>query len=243
MKSVKIHLLPRNKLVIPFAHFEILQGAVYRLLSVYPELSDEIHNKPPGISKQFKFFCFTDIKGRYFIKDNNLIYTACVGWEIRSADDRIIDALCTSLKKNKTVVISDTVCDVISSEVSEKHFFSSEIIFKMNTPLLCYTTAENGYSTYFSPDESTFCDGIKSNIRNKFKAFFGYEPQNEIVFEPIRVSEKDKCVTKYKKSVITAYYGLYRLKADSNVINFIYYTGLGAKNSLGFGTAEEVYNG
>lgn len=60
-------------------------------------------------------------------------------------------------------------------------------------------------------------------------------PEDRIILTPIDVNLKDKYVTKFKDTYITAWRGDYILEGSKEYINFLYYTGLGAKNSEGFG--------
>ena len=55
MKAIKLVLEPDGVLKLPFAHFEILQGIVYKLIASNIELADEIHNIEGSEKKQFKF--------------------------------------------------------------------------------------------------------------------------------------------------------------------------------------------
>ena len=47
-----------------------------------------------------------------------------------------------------------------------------------------------------------------------------------------------KLVTRYKGILITAWYGTYQLTGERKYLDFLYQTGLGAKNAQGFGMFE-----
>ena len=57
----------------------------------------------------------------------------------------------------------------------------------------------------------------------------------------MQVSSQDKCITFYHRKgcarpiVIEAWYGKYKLAGDPEHLNFLYYSGLGARNGAGFG--------
>ena len=56
----------------------------------------------------------------------------------------------------------------------------------------------------------------------------------------LSVGQRDKCVTQIKGTWVNAWYGTYLLKGSPQAIQFLYHTGLGAKNSMGFGLFDIV---
>lgn len=241
MKSIKLILETDGEVFLPLAHFEILQGIAYNLMSADAALADEIHNKTPGKTKQFKFFCFTDLHGRYRFYDGGLLLKTPAWWEIRSADDRIIDAIENGVKNND-IFINGQRCKVASYDVSTQKFDTEKAVFEMDTPAVHYITDKNGFSRYFSPEDTEFARGLSDNIIRKYAAFYGKNPEKDVVVMPMKVGSRDKCVTRYKKSFITGYYGSYYVIAPPDVLEFIYHTGLGGKNSMGFGTIKPDKN-
>jgi len=49
-----------------------------------------------------------------------------------------------------------------------------------------------------------------------------------------------RVVTKYKDTWINGWKGMYRISGSSRALEFIYNTGLGSKNSQGFGLLEVI---
>lgn len=239
MKLIKFLLKSKQKLKIPFAHFEVLQGIVYKLLSHNPQLGTEIHDKRFIETKPFKYFCFTDLTGRYHIENKMIVYDSFFQWEIRSADDRIIDAIALSVKNNPLIEINSQKCDVIFYEVCEKHFLQSVIDIKMNTPIVVHKTNKTGFVFYRNPFEQEFYDGIIKNFKNKFEAFYEKACTPEVKVICKMPLDSSKCVTRYKGTIITAWYGEYQISTEPDVLDFIYHTGIGSKNSMGFGTISE----
>ena len=238
MKSIKLILEADGEIFLPLAHFEILQGIVYNLMSADAALADEIHNKMPCKEKQFKFFCFTDLNGRYRFFDGGLLLSSPAEWEIRSADDRIIDAIEKGLE-NKEISINGQKCRVASYQITTRRIDAEKAVFEMDTPAVHYVTDKNGFSRYFSPADEEFAIGLRDNIIRKYTAWCGKNPDGAVSVLPIMVGTRDKCVTRYKKTFITGYYGRYSVIAPPDVLEFIYHTGLGGKNSMGFGTVKE----
>lgn len=240
MKSVKMTLYPVQTLCVPFAHFNILQGLAYRLMSGDKDLAAEIHDRSFSDKKAFKFFCFTDLEGRYTIRNKMLVFNDTVSWEIRSADDRIIDAVVKFLQGVSEIEVNRNKCMLLSYEIREKHFNTDVAYIKMSTPIVVYNTLQSGYVRYYNPFENEFFEKIASNIRNKYEMFYGTPLTEEIVIECDEPSDNDKCVTHYKNHVINAWYGTYRIQAPAQVLEMIWHMGIGSKNSTGFGTFNEL---
>ena len=160
-------------------------------------------------------------------------------WELRSADDRIIDAAEQAVEHSPSVSINRHPCEVLSYEVREKRFCADSTEFKMNTPIVVYHTEQSGFVRYYNPFETEFFERVSNNIKNKYEMFCGKPLPGDVIIECSAPSGRDKCVTRYEQSIINAWYGKYRVTADPEVLDFIWHTGLGSKNSMGFGTVSE----
>ncbi len=240
MKSIVISVKPLRALRLPFAHFKILQGLAYNMMSYDSALSAEVHDRRFADKKAFKFFCFTDLIGRYYLGKDELIYKKSFEWELRSADDRIIEAVEQKIRRDPVLTIYNEPCEVLSYKTGEKHFYTNAVDFKMNTPIAVYHTEPSGFVRYYNPFEKDFFERVSKNIKNKFEMFFDKPLSDSVAVECIAPSDGDKCVTHYEESIITAWYGKYRVTAPPEVLDFIWHTGLGSKNSIGFGTVSEL---
>ena len=240
MKTIIISVKPVRSLRLPFAHFKILQGLAYNLMSYDSALSAEVHDRRFADKKAFKFFGFTDFTGRYYLSKNTLIYKNRFDWEIRSADDRIIEAAEQRILHDPVLTVNNEPCEVLSYEIKEKRFFVNSTDFKMNTPIAVYHTEPSGFVRYYNPFEREFFERLSKNIQNKYEMFFDKPLPGSVAVECNAPSDRDKCVTHYEESIITAWYGKYRVTAPPEVLDFIWHTGLGSKNSIGFGTVSEL---
>ena len=124
--------------------------------------------------------------------------------------------------------------NIKDSKINEK-----AIIIKTASPIV---TKKNDMSKtlYFSPMEDEFYRLITKNACEKFKSFYGYDYTHSL--ELISLKEPKKVVTMYKKFYITAWAGEFSLKADNDMINLLYNSGIGSKNSQGFGMFEVKHN-
>ena len=92
---------------------------------------------------------------------------------------------------------------------------------------------------YFNPIEKDFTERINNLFKKKYETYYGITPE-DITIKLVSVNEKDKYVTKYKNTYITAWHGTYLLQGKKEYLEFLYYIGLGEKTSQGFGMFEVI---
>ena len=115
----------------------------------------------------------------------------------------------------------------------------TELLIKMKAPLTVYATdSETRKTFYFGPDEPMFYDMINDNFYRKYQAYYGILPTLAIRLEVCGNKPPQKVVTNYKGTYITAWRGTYKLSGERKYLDFLYQTGLGAKNAQGFGMFE-----
>lgn len=237
MKTLTIHFEAEEVLRLPLAKFDLLQGVFYQLLrSGNSELASALHDAAGG--RQFKRFCFTDLHGRGSIREKIVSFSGPLSWEIRSMDDIVIDAIYEALCKSGCFEIHKTPCRVASLQEQRSRilFGTGPLLVSMDTPIAVYNTAEDGHRTFFSPADEGFCTAVQNNLRRKYQAIYGREPDSRIEFRRKPDADFRKCVTFYSGAPVTAYYGSFLLTAPADVCDIAYYCGIGAKNSQGFGT-------
>lgn len=98
-----------------------------------------------------------------------------------------------------------------------------------------YSTDEYKHTIFYEPTDLEFYEMINDNFRRKYIAIMGVEPKDDIVLRPSFISDRDCKVTKYKGFYIKGFKGEYILEGDRKYLDFLYQTGLGSKNSQGFG--------
>lgn len=240
MKSLKIAFAPKSELILPLAHFDILQGLFYKLLSYDKEVADLVHEGRMHAGSGYKYCCFTDIDGKRRVDGRNLIFRGMLEWQIRAMDDSIIDTIYSALRSNRVFSIADTECDVVKLEVSRQEIYSGQVTVTMDTPLTLYTTDADGYNHFRGPSDEDFRTLAERNLKNKYKEYYGLLTAPEIAFRPVCAEECRKCVTKFKGIYITGYYGTYEIESTPDVVNLAYYAGIGSKNTQGFGTVRSI---
>lgn len=111
-----------------------------------------------------------------------------------------------------------------------------ELIVKTVTPIVVYSTdSTTKYTVYYSPEDIEFYEEIQNNAYRKYQAYYGVEPDSYVEIKEASDMTAKKLVTKYQGSYIEAWYGNFILFGKRKYLDFLYQTGLGSKNSQGFG--------
>lgn len=232
-------------LLLPINYQRELQGFLYRSIHDI-ELSYFLHNV--GYTKEkrrFKMFTFSRLQGksRFHSHEKKIEFFDQVTWHVSSLlDSLIVDLARDYLLKSQwelngqAINIEEAV--VKTFDIKESEFYQ----IRMLSPLTVYSTQENQYgkkqTNFISPFDPIFSDKIEKNFYNKYQAYFKKEPTERVLIRPKKVTQKDKVVTKFKDIIINAWNGTYEIQAPLPYLKFLYDTGIGAKNSQGFGMFE-----
>lgn len=229
---------------IPFGYHHQVQSLIYNILRQGGE--DKLHDGGFGC---YKLFTFSQLRGgRANAADKSVCFESAAYLDIRSVSDEFCRCLLNGLQANRELKLFGQPLSVRSVEVNEKVITDNRLSIKMLSPLTVHLTAENGFTEYLNPLDADFHDRINRNFERKYFAFFGENPAGEISLNPIAVGSRDKCITLYKKAArqnekdiyIEAWKGKYELSGKPKHLNFLYYCGLGEKNSSGFGMFEPM---
>lgn len=78
---------------------------------------------------------------------------------------------------------------------------------------------------------------MEKNLQKKYKAFHGTDaPEGNVKIEPIR--QPKLSIIKYKNTIIKGYSGRFILSGPAPLLQIAVESGLGSKNSQGFGCVE-----
>ena len=226
-------------LTLPINYQHILQSIIFRHLQQVPEYGSLLHDKGFGNDKRkFKLFTFGPICGKYQLSDKKIMFYDSVSWEVRCAEPYVLKLLLESIRKNGLVYGMQEYTDV-EVRLEDREVQTDEIRIKMLSPVCVYATdRDSGKTKYFSPESEEFSVRVNENFRRKYCAYSGVEADSDVILQPLWVAARDKYVTKYKYFYITAWKGKYVLRGKRKYLDFLYQTGLGSKNSQGFGMFE-----
>jgi len=233
---------------LPVHYNYLIQSLIYKHLD--KKLARKLHDKGFFFEKRnFKLFCFSRLQGKpKFSKETKrLVYKPPVNLVITSPLNFFIQSLAENLIKVAQIKIDTQELIVESIEVISwpDHHQQTEIetTIHMLSPITIYsslTTTDGKKKTYYySPTEKDFTTLIKANLIKKFQAFGKKATNLNFKIEPKGfLSKNNEKIINYKGTVIKGWMGQYKLTGSSGLIKFAYDTGLGAKNSQGFGCFE-----
>ncbi len=231
----------REPLALPINYNHILQSIIYRALSAMPDYSEFLHECGyTSGGRQYRMFQFSQLTGDYYIDQgqHKIVFRSYVHLEIRSPEPLLIRLLTMNLQRHG-VMFGTVICRDVHLELYDYTVEENSLNIRMKSPVTVYSTDPgSGYVTYYKPDEDIFYQKINDNFLRKYQAYYGLSPYAGIEMKPLQDNLPKKMVTKYQGSYITAWYGTYRLTGERKYLDFLYQTGLGSKNSQGFGMFE-----
>lgn len=215
------------------------------------KLANFLHKYGFRSARKFTLFCFSWIleRPKYSKQTKTFDFGNRITFYISSPVQYLMENLISRSLRSEKYQIGKNNIFLSSIELVQRSFYNENSIDVVSlTPIEVHRTftGSNGKSktVYFSPFDKEFEDLVNLNIKNKWKAFYGKDLEENVEITPL-FDRKD--MLKYKKIVqygvkekyiVEGWMGTYRLKASYEVLKFIYDAGLGSKNSQGFGFIE-----
>lgn len=190
--------------------------------------------------RQYRLHTFSSLRGTKTVAGKKITFNDLIYLDVRGVREDFCDALISALKKVDFVTLYHQSISIISMKHSQPKIEADNIHIKMLSPLTIHRTDESGKSYYFTPLDLEFSEQINQNFKRKFSAHSGHEVPDGIILKPFQIGQKDKVVTVFKNTIITAWRGEYTLIGNPEHLNFLYYCGLGDRNSNGFGMFEVI---
>ncbi|MFQ6044094.1 MAG: CRISPR-associated endoribonuclease Cas6 [Candidatus Poribacteria bacterium] len=243
-------IFKHDKLNLPIHYNEIVQSFIYNHIS--EELAKWLHDEGFAYEKRsFKLFTFSRIMGQFningrnntinFISPSKLIVSSPIERFTQELANEIIQSNALKLGENEVYVeqLNIKPSPDFSEEASPR--IRGEMEIKMLSPITVYSTlkkADGASKTYYySPFESEFSELLEQNLKKKASILLGKDKVDKYSFtiEPTRVRNNDQKILTYKDFVIKCWMGEYKIKGSPELHRIAYETGLGSKNSQGFG--------
>jgi len=193
--------------------------------------------------RTFKMFTFSRLQGAYKIMKDTIFFYPPVYLTISSPLDRFISELGNTLLKDDNLELVKNRVHVASMRIHPEPEIKDEIKIRLLSPLVIYSTLTTGdgkkKTYYYSPYEEEFADLIDKNLRKKYEALHKKKPRaRKLKITPLG-KNKEKIVN-YRGTVIKGWTGNFLLNGNRKLLKLAYYTGLGSKNSQGFGMFEVI---
>lgn len=232
----------QGKAILPTDYNYLVQAAIYR--SISRDLAKFLHDKGFLYGKRrFKMFTFSRLEGRCIFDKTNkqFIYAGSLILYISSPIEKFIEDLANTIVKRGSIVIGKNILKVTDLAFPAKPSINKEVRIRMLSPITVYSTLMTldgkKKTYYFSPYEKEFTVLASSNIKKKYFLLSGKSIKSDVAIKPLRVKE---VITTYKGTVVKGWMGHFLLNGPKKLIMTAYETGLGAKNSQGFGMFEVI---
>ncbi len=239
---LKITLISNDKIVLPVGFNEIIQWFIY------DSIKDEwLHNVGFNADKKnFKLFCFSGIyqRGKYLKDRGVFLFGNSISFVISSPVDWILEKLAAGSITKERVNFGRNEVEIGEISVLKQPKIENPVVeVKALTPIETHSTFEiegKKKTHYYTPFEDDFARLINENARKKWLAFYRKEPPSELKIKPIG-NNREKIVrfgTGRRYVIVKGWVGNFELTGDVELLKFIIDTGLGSRNSQGFGMVE-----
>lgn len=233
MKSYSI-TFKTNNLIIPLNYHYQLQCMIYS--AIRDGGCNELHDINDK-EKNFKFFTFSLLSGGKY-NDKKLYFDKKMYLTVRILDERVSECFEKGIRESLELYKQKIEVDKIESK--NISFYSNKYLIKTLSPINVDRTVD-GIRISYPPSNLKYNDLINQNLKDKFKSYYGEYVEDDISIKG--VGNNKKYITLYKKDpdiYITGYTGYFILEGNSKYIEFLYYCGIGSRNSSGFGAFEIV---
>ena len=173
-----------------------------------------------------------------------MIYRLCFpsGAElsVRTADPTLGELLDEAFRPGLVCELAGQTIVLEEAKRESLNLTGSVFNIRTDSPLCVHTALPNGRTRSVNPLEEDFSRLINENYRRKWSIVTGVDPEDDITLTARSVGMQDKCVTNIKGIWVTGWSGSYRLTGTSKALEFLYHTGQGSRNSMGFGLFDIV---
>lgn len=248
---VAIHLRPLETLTLTPHYNEVLQGFIYHNMD--RALARQVHNQGfTAGTRTFRLFTFSRLQGegRYDAATKKLVFApgTNLSFQIASSQAELLASLADTMLKASEVRLAMASCAVREIAVPPPPPRTSGVVaVRALSAITAYSTDTqvNGRkrTRYYAPHDAVWPAQITANLRHKALAA-GWDSvvleTLETRISPLRIRPQDRKVTYYRDTVIEAWMGTYRLELPPALLELALDTGLGSKNSQGFGMVEVI---
>lgn len=251
--QLTLHLTDRNRTVLPCNYVYELSAMLYKVLNEGDaNFTSWLHDQ--GYCKQkksFKLFTFSNLYApAYRIREDRFhILSDIVKLQVSFFPIEAIEAFVVGLFKNRTFVLGDrrsqVPFEVINIERMPEPVFTSRMAFKTLSPMFIEEQFPDTRRTvHLQPDDPKFAELLHLNLLEKYRAFYGQEPDVSWPVTRLHLLSVPKAKTITLKSGtpqetrMKGYMFRFELEGQPELLRLGYDGGFGRLNSQGFGCVE-----
>lgn len=240
--------------LIPLNYQYAASALIYKILSnSESDFAEWLHQN--GFSddkRRFKLFTFSRLNvPRYSIEGSYLkILSDTIEWYISFLPERSTQEFVQGLFKEQTFALGDRRVRirfrVQGVEMIPSPVFKNSMKFETMSPACIVRQEGDRSEKYISPDHPDATGIVKLNLLNKYRAFYGHDfPISDFPFILKTLNKPKSSLITIKEgtpqeSKIRGFMCRFSLNAPEELMKIMYETGLGSKNSQGFGFIQEI---
>ena len=257
---IEVILKPEKaKYIIPINYNYPLSAAIYKIFAnAGPRFAEWLHKIGFSIDsgKRFKLFNFS----RLFFEEmtvhkNSIIGEGLVRFNLSSPiEETLILNFVNGLLETKNIFIGTNECGtnfkILNVSIKPAPKFDYDMKFVMQSPTVASIKNKENRIIYLKPTDEKVVDVLCTNLKNKYKVLYNekYEEFLHIEFDRDYIEKKGGAENVMKlitikenteaEAKIKGFMAPFRLIGDPNIVKLAYYSGIGEKNALGFGSIE-----
>jgi len=247
---VKFEIVSTDKIELPFSHSPIQQGLIYTFLK--KEAAEWLHNQGFEYEKRsFKMFTFSDIIERGFPNHQEKRLTfpnGQISFYVASPVDWILQQSAQNLITSEKIQLGSNDAYVSSvSVLKQEKITTDKIKVKTLSPVTMHSTFEKPdgkkVTHYYSPFEDDFEKLLKTNLQKKWQSLYRENcPYNNFSIKPMFATNRKEKIRYFKGTLIKGWTGMFEIEGDPELLQLALDTGLGDRNSQGYGMVEMLNN-
>ena len=218
---------------VPFDYRRGIQAFIYSCMD--RATGKALHEGEPGT---IKLFSFSRLMGKSVRQGPGSSYTGTAVLVICSPYELILTEIFEKIRRTGHIELYGSFIPVLEMKSIENPGYSGTVGYRTMAPVTVYTTEEDGFHRYYSPEEDDYADRIQANIARKYEQITG-TPMTEY-FNMYMTEDIRKRVCTYKGFRYTAYDFTCKIDTVPLVHSVILDCGLGARNPAGFGMMDLV---
>ncbi len=228
----KVFLRAEKNAVIPVNYQHHLSSAIYYFIEENnPDLSSSLHH-----SRRFKFFNFSNLKiDRKKVEGEKIhIYPGALLFNFSSPNSEILKATITGMLQTGEITIGKERLAIDRIEILETPQFGTTALFRTLSPV--YIDSGEKPRRDLLPDDPRWKKRLEENTARKYEEYTGKKPPGPTKIGDVYWFRRKRI--KIRESWWHCANAEFTVQAPPEILLFIWETGIGNKNSQGFGCLE-----
>lgn len=239
--QIKISFTSNENIILPIHYNNIVQAFIYN--NIDEELADFLHNEGyTSNGRIFKLFTFSRILQRGKKIGNNFNFGNKLSIIVSSPLDKFCKSIANHMLQSDNLYLGKNQIKVEQIQVYNYKIKEEEIIINTLSPIVAYSTLlkhdGSKYTYYFDAYESDFNRIVSENLIRKYNALYNNDLSFENGIKIEAIGSPKTNLTYYKNFIIKGETGKFKIKGKKELLQLAVDSGLGSKNSQGFGCVE-----